>query len=108
MVKALAPEDVHKGDFVSLMHVTCELPSFLWCADATVLPPHELVRIQFLPWEGFELLKVESVCLPFVLTKRPTGACRTLDLRSCQLARLDRRFAKMAWKRCKRRNRKKK
>ena len=110
VAKALAPEDVRVGDFVALLQVTCELPSFLWCADATILPPHEPVRIQYLPWQGFDLLKVESICLPFVLTKRPCGSCQTLDVRCCRLARLERRFGKAAWKayrRCQGKRRKK-
>ena len=98
LAKVLAPEEILQGDFVTMLHVICELPSFLWCADASTQPLHEVIRIQFLPAEGGVPLKVESVCLPFVLVKRPRGDQRTLDLRRCRLARLDRAYASAAWK----------
>jgi hypothetical protein len=43
-------------------------------------------------------MRVKSVCLPFVLTKCPAGEQSTIDLRKCQLARLDQGYAKRAWK----------
>ena len=98
LAKALAPEDVREGDFVSRLHVTAEIPSFLWNADASMLPCHEPIRIQFLPRGAGIPLKVKSVCLPFVLVKLPGGKRRTLDLRECRLARLDRTYAAAAWK----------
>lgn len=100
VARVLAPEDVRVGDFVAVLDVTCELPSFLWCADANVLPAHEPVRIRFLPYEGFQPYRVESVCIPFVLTALPAGGHSTLDVRCCRLARLDRRFGKAVWKAC--------
>ena len=105
LAKALAPEDVRPGDFVALLHVTAELPSFLWCTDAWSLPADEPMRIQFVPCGGGVPLKVQSVCLPFVLVKLPIGGRRTLDLRQCRLARLDRAYAKLAWKARKKRGR---
>jgi hypothetical protein len=33
-----------------------------------------------------------------VLAKQPSGHSVTIDVRRCQLARLDRQFAKRAWK----------
>ena len=41
-------------------------------------------------------MRVKSVCLPFVLTKSPTGDQSTIDLRKCQLARIDHGYAKLA------------
>lgn len=109
LAKALAPEDIHPGDYVGLLYVVYELPSFLWCTDATISPREELVRIQFVPEHGGVPLKVISVCLPYVLVKRPRGQQQTLDVRRSKLARLDANFAKIAWKalRCKRAKKKK-
>jgi hypothetical protein len=98
LAKALAPEDVREGDFVARLHVTAEVPSFLWCADAATLPCHEPVRIQLLPRRAGIPLKVKSVCLPFVLVRLPGGERQTLDLRECRLARLDSAYASAAWK----------
>jgi hypothetical protein len=98
LVRLLAPEDVQTGDYVALLDEMFEYPSFWWCIDATLLPPHELVRLRFIPREEGRPLKVRGVCLPFVLAKEPRGTYRTLDLRRCRLARLDRSFATTAWR----------
>ena len=103
VAKVLAPEDVEVGDFVAILHDTCELPSFFWCADVTTLPAQDPVRIRFLPGRTVLPLRVESICLPFVLIKLPGGRRRTIDVRSHQLARLDRRFAKACWRASKKR-----
>jgi hypothetical protein len=55
-------------------------------------PPRTTPRDDALP------LKVRSVCLPFVLAKRPTGERRTFDLRRTRLARLDKGYGAAAWK----------
>ena len=86
------------GDFVTMLHTITELPSCMWCADASTLPLHEPIRIQFMPLHAGIPLKVQSVCLPFVLVKRPFGDQQTLDVRQCRFARIDREYATEAWK----------
>ncbi len=98
VAKALAPEDIQLGDFVTKLYVTTELPSFLWCADAAIISLHEPIRYQFIPAKAGIPLKVRSICLPFVLVKRPFGDRRTLDVRLCRLARLDKEYASVTWK----------
>jgi hypothetical protein len=87
-----------RGDFVAVLRMTWELPSYLWCADASILPPHEPVRVSLLPEPGGVPLKVKAVCLPFVLVETHAGQAETLDVRRCQLARLDQGYAEEAWK----------
>ncbi|MEX0642749.1 MAG: hypothetical protein WD468_08620 [Pirellulales bacterium] len=96
--KPLAPEEVRKDEFVTLLHETAEVPSFFWCCDNTLLTPEEPVRIRFIASTCGIPLKVKSVCLPFVLVKHPTGVQRSLDLRKCRVARLTKRYATRAWK----------
>ncbi|MEO2048596.1 MAG: hypothetical protein ABGX16_18735 [Pirellulales bacterium] len=98
LASTVAPEDLQLGDFVTLLNIICELPSYLWCADATTLPIDEPVRIRLIPAGAGKPLKVQAICLPFVLVKKPSGKQRTLDLRQCRLARLDRSFATATWK----------
>jgi hypothetical protein len=98
LARALAPEDVRPGDFVALLDEMHELPSFWWCLDSALHPRDRLVRLRMIPTHESLPLRVKSVCLPFVLTKQPSGQCRTLDLRRCHIARLDRTFATAAWK----------
>jgi len=98
LAKTLAPEEIRPGDFVTLLSVTYEVPSYLWCADTLSLPRDEPVRIRCMPETGGVPLKVKSICLPFVLAKVPSGEGCTLDVRRCRLARLDRAYAVRAWK----------
>jgi hypothetical protein len=98
LAKALAPEEIRAGDFVTPLYVIAEVPSFWWCAESWNQPLDEPVRIRFrAPSEGAPF-KVRSVCLPFVLVKTAAGEQKTLDLRTYQLARIDRAHAKRAWK----------
>ena len=79
---------------------------------ASVTHPAEFnngtVRIRFMPRDQGAPLKVRSVCLPFVLVKSPTATQAMLDLRTCQLARLDHVHAKRAWKAFKKNSRRNK
>lgn len=101
MAKVLAPEDVRAGDYVAVLHTVCELPSFLWCGDSSTVRPDEPVRVPFMPKQGGVPLRVRSVCLPFILVKTPSGNLRNLDVRRHLLARLDRDYAQIVWKACK-------
>jgi hypothetical protein len=98
LAKALAPEEVRPGDYVTPLYTVAEVPSFWWYADAWNLPPDEPVRLRFTSTCDGTPLRVKSVCLPFVLAKQPSGIAVTIDLRRCQLARLDPAYAKQAWK----------
>jgi hypothetical protein len=98
LARTLAPEDIRPGDFVTLLSVTYEVPSYFWDADAVTLPRDEPVRIRFVPEGGGVQLRVKGVCLPFVLVKAPRSERCTLDVRKCRLARLDRAYARDAWK----------
>lgn len=86
------------GDYVSLLHVYYDMPSFFWCCDAVTHSREELVRLCYLPESAGVPLKVKAICLPFVLVKHPTGGKRTLDVRKVRLARLDNKYAAAAWK----------
>jgi hypothetical protein len=101
MAKVLAPEDVRAGDYVAVLQVVCELPSFLWCGDSTTVRIDEPVRVPFIPKQGGVPLKVRSICLPFILVETPSDTHRTLDVRRHLLARLDRDYAHAVWKVCK-------
>jgi hypothetical protein len=98
LAKALAPEDIRPNDYVTPLHWIAEVPSYYWCGDCWSLPRDEPVRIRITPPSDGLPLKVKSVCLPFVLVKQACGDKTTIDLRKCQLARLDRRYARQAWK----------
>ena len=96
--KTLAPEDVRRGQYVTVLNELWEIPSFFWCDGVLSLAPEAPVRMQLLAREAGVPLKVKRICLPFVLAKHPRGAMRALDLRRCQLARLEGEYARAAWR----------
>lgn len=97
--RKLHPEDICVGDDVALSEVVFQYPSYMWCgADTTMLPPDQKVQVTFLPWESPQPLKVQSICLPFVLCKQVNGKSEMLDIRQVQLVRLDFEFASRARK----------
>ena len=98
LAKTLAPEEIRVGDFVSKLYEVREYPALVWCYEEFGTSRDEMIRIPFTPDSGGEPLKVLSVCLPFVLVKHPCGQRYTLDVRLVKLARLERGFAKTAWK----------
>jgi hypothetical protein len=98
LAKPLAPEEIRVGEYVSLLHVFYDLPSFLWCGDSALQRRDETVRICYLPETGGVPFKVKSICLPFVLVKKSDRTQQTLDVRKVRLARLDRAYAKAAWR----------
>ena len=94
LAKALAPEEIRRGDFVTLLYVIKEWPTWYW--DDDLQSRQEPVQVRMTPQDEPRPLKVLAVCLPFVLVEPPRGREQTLDVRKCRLARLDRRFARVA------------
>ena len=96
--KVVAPDDIHAGDYVSVVSIVDEYPSFLWCGDSDLQPRETPVMIRSRPRMPEAPLKVLATCLPFILVQQRSGRCRQLDVRSVQLARVDPGYAKLAIK----------
>lgn len=94
----IAGEDIKRGDYVTVLNETFELPSFLWCCTNSTLPPDEPVRSRYMSREAGQPFKVITVCLPFVYAKRPTGNLYTFDTRRHQLVRLAPESGRSVWK----------
>lgn len=97
LAKTLAPEEIARGDYVAVLWEMTEWPSWFWRDDA-LQPRGEPVRICHLPAGELRPLRVRAACLPLVLVKTPEGEQRTLDVRKCRLARLDRAYGRLAWR----------
>jgi hypothetical protein len=94
LAKPVAADDLCRGDFVAVLNEIHEYPSFLWSCDTNVIEPVDPVRIR---WQSFEPgvpLRLIDLCLPFVFVRKPNGKHCTLDMRRCDLVRLDRGYAK--------------
>jgi hypothetical protein len=98
LAKSLAPEEIRPGDCVAVLHEIYEYPSWYWCSDPALANREETVRLRTIPRDEAVPLRVDSVCLPFVLVRRPCGRHATLDVRRYRVARLDARYAKAAAK----------
>ena len=105
--KQLAPEDVRSGQFVCVLYIIDETIPFSCDADSSWRRTEPL-RYRLLPWRGVRPMRVIDVCLPYVLVKRADGYHQTLDLRQHRLARVSERFGRLAFKRAKADERKRK
>lgn len=91
--KNIAPEDIVAGDFVAILRQRYEYVSYLWFRE--LCDPSEPVRITFLPTRNVgEPLKVLSVCLPFVAVSSKHAGKFAVDVRTCELGRLDEEFVR--------------
>jgi hypothetical protein len=97
LAATVAPEDLNAGDFVAVLSEVSEYPSFFWC-DTSERDRSEPVRLSTIPQPTKPPLRIEAICLPYVFVKSPLGAGETIDIRLTQLARLDRKYAKVVWK----------
>ena len=98
--KELAPEDVRRGQFVSVLYIIDETVPFSFDADSP-WRRNEPLRYKLLPWQGVRPMRVIDVCLPYVLVKQADGFHQTLDVRQQRLARVSERFGRLAFKRAK-------
>ena len=99
LAKALAPEDIRPGDFVTPLFVIAEVPSYWWFGGR--LEPAARSAGAHSPHAAMRRRAAESaIGLPAVRARENgrRASERSIDLRKCQLARLDQRYAKRAWK----------
>lgn len=94
----IAGEDIKRGDYVTVLNETFELPSFLWSCSSSTLPLDEPIRSQYMSREAGQPFKVTAICLPFVYAKRPSGGLHAFDTRRQQLVRLDPDSGRSVWK----------
>ena len=98
VAKSVAPEDLQVGDYVAFLSLTYQYPSFLWYCGLEA--SEDIVRLTFLPTENAgKPYKIKAICLPFIVVRSSSNKTDTIDVRQCQLAKLDARYANAAWKR---------
>jgi hypothetical protein len=94
--RALAPAEIRAGDYVAVLHIVGEHLPLCWGEEPW--KPAAPVRMLWLP-TGNDPLRVQEVCLPFLLVRDADGKSKTLDVRRYRLARLSERFGRKAFKR---------
>ena len=92
--RGVAAEDLRSGDWISVLSETQEDPAWLYDRDG--LSRDTVVRVQYLHSAGTPL-RVEAICLPFVLTRTVSRVTRVLDVRLCEFGRLSKEYVRR-WK----------
>jgi hypothetical protein len=95
---SVGPEDLRCGDYIAVLSVIYEYPSFFWCSDGRMTPREEPVCIERRDAENAAPLEIKAICLPLIFVKDAMGKHRTLDVRLCRLARLSAAFARKVTK----------
>ncbi len=90
LAASLAPEDVKIGDFIAPLTRTYELPSYLWNDAYT----NEIVRLQITAHDAGRPMKVKAICLPFVYVSLRKKKRQIIDVRTTQIARVDKHYAR--------------
>ena len=97
VAKVLAHEDIRVGDFVSVIGIAHQIPSFYWCGvDSTGLRPEQLVKLEF--WVSDSIpVRVKSICLPQVFVMDMEREFALIDVRRSRLVKVNDDFAKTVW-----------
>ncbi len=91
IARAVAPEDIRPGEYVSVLHVVCECMPPPWeRADWN----GRLSRVLLLPSGNPSPVQVVDVCIPYVLVKTARGKRRMIDVRKYRLARVSEEFGR--------------
>lgn len=94
--RVIGPEDVRRGDYVTVTHTMYEYFQDL-CPS---LPDDDvkIVRVTVMSDEAGQAKKVIAVCLPFVLVEDIAGKRESLDLRRQRIAILSKGYGRKAFK----------
>ncbi|QDT38203.1 hypothetical protein [Stratiformator vulcanicus] len=98
LAATVAGEDIVRGDFVTVLDETYDMPTSCWLGSDPSLSDNNVVKVNMIPQDAGTPRKVTGVCLPFVYTKTIYGGLDTLDTRRQRLVRLDYRCARQVWK----------
>jgi hypothetical protein len=94
IVRTLAPEDIRKGMYVTVLHWISEFAPPLVSCDDGHWRSVEPIRVRWLPADPFPPMKVKAVCLPHVFVRMPGGGARTLDVRECEFGAVSKLYAR--------------
>lgn len=92
--RAIAPEDILPGTYVMVLNEVRELLYPVNPCEGDMSPA--LARLRMLPCETELPRMVLAVNLPFVVVKNYEQKTEILDVRAVRLAKVSKRFAKLA------------
>ncbi len=91
MTRPVAPEDLRPGDYVAALQVVSERVWPLFSLDEK---PPRLVHVVHWPRHNWQPMRVEEICLPFVLLETPRGKHCVIDVRQYRLGRVSESFGR--------------
>lgn len=87
LARSLAPEDIEPGRYVAVLTAIREHFSGLYSDELQWKEPRR-VLLRWLPDDDEHVMRVVSVCLPFVLVRTPEKKTRLIDTRQYELAEI--------------------
>lgn len=94
--RPVVAEDLRVGDGVAVAHATLQV---LAREDPPPGEENRLLKATYIPHDAGDPLRVQAVCLPFVLAINVAKQHVTLDVRRQHLVRLDPAYTRRAFKR---------
>lgn len=94
MARSLAPEDILPGTYIMVLREQRELLHPVNPNEGDVSP--KVTRVSMRPSETLLPRMVVEVALPFVVVRNAQRSTEVLDIRGLELARVSKRFAKLA------------
>lgn len=93
--RPVAAEDLRVGDGVAVAHTTLQV---LAREDPPPGENNRVLKATYIPHDAGDPLRVQAVCLPFVLAVNVAKQHLTLDVRREHLVRLDPAYTRRAFK----------
>ncbi len=89
VVRQVRADDVCVGDYVVVMHESYDFVSMSCFSDTDSM---KVERVTVLPNQTKSPVRIEAVCVPFLMVKAVGGKRTMVDMRRVQLAQVSGRF----------------
>lgn len=89
--RPVAPEDLRPGDYVAALQIVSER---VWPMFGLDEKPPRLIHVVHWPRHNWQPMRVEELCLPFVLLATPRGKHCVIDVRQYRLGRVSASFGR--------------
>ncbi|MFG0260719.1 MAG: hypothetical protein ACF8LK_10250 [Phycisphaerales bacterium JB041] len=89
VVRQVRADDVRVGDYVVVMHESYDFMACGFGADNV-----RVQRVTVLPNSTEAPVRIEAVCVPFLMVRSARGECSMIDMRRVQLATVAGRFGR--------------
>jgi hypothetical protein len=101
MARAVAPEDIRPGCYVTILKKVDEWVRWTDCisGESWKGSAPSVARVLITPDEEPSVMKVEEICLPLIFVRTSKMRCRLIDVRTVRLAAVSESFGRKVFKR---------